>query len=129
MNQVSAIGMVHSPLKRLADCPLQEIENAPQVTIEIFSKWVEAASDLKVGDDIILLTWLDKADRSVLKTFPRNDTDSPFTGVFSTRSPDRPNPIGMHQVRIMQVLSDREYVVSGMEVLDKTPLIDIKPRL
>lgn len=85
--------------------------------------------DIKEGDEIILFTWLDKADRSVLKTRPRNNNHLPLTGVFSTRSPDRPNPIGIHFVKVTSRLTGNSFKVSNLEVLDETPLIDIKPDL
>ena len=85
------------------------------------------ALDLKPGDELILFTWLHKADREVLETRPRNDDRLPLTGVFSTRSPDRPNPIGIHYVKVNEVLDGKQFSVPNLEVLDGTPLIDIKP--
>ena len=128
MTALTFIGKIHSSLKRLEDCPLQERENAPQATAEILPEFVEALSHLKPGDEIILLTWLHKADRSVLSTRPRNDPKAPMTGVFATRSPDRPNPIGMHTARVVS-LEKNMLKVSGLEVLDGTPLVDIKVAL
>lgn len=125
--QLRFIGTVHSQLKNLQDCPRQENENAPEATIEIFAEFIEGMADVKPGDKIMLFTWLDKADRSVLKTRPRNDNNLPLTGVFSTRSPDRPNPIGVHLVKVASDLKDNCFEVSNLEVLDGTPLIDIKP--
>jgi len=123
------IGKVHSELRRLEDCPLQERENAPEATIEIFSEFHEAVKNVKPGDDLILLTWLHEADRSILTTRPRNNPRAAITGVFSTRSPDRPNPIGIHFVKIVSAMENNKFKVSGLEVLDGTPLIDIKPDL
>lgn len=125
---VSPIGIVHSLLKNIKDCPLQENEDAPKVTIEIFEKYREAISDIHEGDWLIVLTWLHLADRGVLKTKPRNDKAAALTGVFSTRSPDRPNPIGIHLTEVVSV-SIAEITVSSLEVLDQTPVIDIKPAL
>jgi len=123
------IGKVHSELRRLEDCPLLEHENAPEAAIEIFEEFREAVKNIKPGDDIILLTWLHKADRTILTTRPRNNPGAAITGVFSTRSPDRPNPIGIHFVKIVSIAENNRFKVSGLEVLDGTPLIDIKPSL
>ena len=122
------IGKIHSELKRIADCPLQENENAPEAIVEIFPEFLEGIKNMNPGSKILLLTWLHQADRSVIKCVPRNDYDSPMIGVFSTRSPDRPNPIGVHSVKIISIENNR-LKVSALEVLDQTPLIDIKPVL
>lgn len=124
---IKFIGTIHSSLKRIEDCPLQENENAPEATIEIFPEYREGIKDLKAGSQILLLTWLDKADRSVIKCKPRNYNDVPPMGVFSTRSPDRANPIGIHTVKVLSASKDGSIKVSALEVLDQTPLIDIKP--
>lgn len=123
------IGKVHSELKNLKDCPLQENEKAPEALIEIFTEFKIAVEDIKPGEKLILFTWLHQADRTVLKTRPRNDPNAPLTGIFSTRSPDRPNPIGIHFVKVVSVLQGNKLLVSGLEVLDQTPIIDIKPDL
>jgi tRNA-Thr(GGU) m(6)t(6)A37 methyltransferase TsaA len=129
MIDVKPIGVIHSGLKNLLDCPLQENENAPEAIIEIFKEYAEAAEHIKPGDKIVLLTWLNKANRSVLKTYPRNDMKALLTGVFSTRSPDRPNPIGLHLVEVTAIdTAKRQLVISSLEVLDGTPVIDIKSR-
>jgi len=126
---VKFIGTIHSELKRLEDCPLLENENAPEAIIEIFNEFKEATQNIKPGAEMILFTWLHQADRTVLVTKPRNNPIAPLTGVFSTRSPGRPNPIGIHFVKIVSVLRDNKFIVSGLEVLDQTPLLDIKPDL
>jgi tRNA-Thr(GGU) m(6)t(6)A37 methyltransferase TsaA len=126
---VKFIGTVYSELKRLEDCPLQELENAPEAIIEIFNEYQDTIQNVKPGAEMILFTWLHRADRSVLVTRPRNNPNAPLTGVFSTRSPDRPNPIGIHFVKIISILPGNRFKVSGLEVLDQTPLIDIKPDL
>ena len=122
------IGKIHSSLKTIEDCPLQETENAPGATIEIFPDFLEGIKNLNPGTKIILLTWLDKADRTVISCIPRRNYNSPKIGVFSTRSPDRPNPVGLHSVKVISV-EDNLIKVSALEVLDQTPLIDIKPDL
>ncbi len=129
MEQIKFIGVIHSPLKNLQDCPLQEHEGAPNAIVEVYGEFAEAMKDLRAGDKLILLTWLDQADRAVLTTHPRNNISNPLTGVFSTRSPDRPNPLGIHFVKVNAVLPDRKFEVSGLEVLDTTQVVDIKPDL
>lgn len=127
--QLQFIGTIHSQLKSLKDCPRQEKENAPAANIEIFTEFAKGMKDIQEGDQLILFTWLHKADRTTLETRPRNDTSLPMTGVFSTRSPDRPNPVGIHFVTVLKVVKDHQFIVSALEVLDGTPLIDIKPDL
>jgi len=123
------IGHIHSSLKSLEDCPLQENENAPEATIQILPAFTEGIRDIKPGQNILLLTWLHKADRSVISCYPRNNREAPHIGVFSTRSPDRPNPIGMHTAKVLSVSANGLIAVSGLEVIDQTPLLDIKPVL
>ena len=122
------IGVIHSSLKRKEDCPLQENENAPEAVIEIYPEFLEGIKNIRPGSKILVLTWLHQADRSVIKCVPRNNYDSPMIGVFSTRSPDRPNPIGIHSVKVLSI-ENNNLRVSALEVLDQTPLIDIKPVL
>jgi len=123
------IGRINSTLKNLADCPLQENENAPEAVIALFPEFMDAAADITEGQQLLLLTWLHRADRQMLKCKPRNNEDAALTGVFSTRSPDRPNPIGVHAVKVIEVVGDGTIRVSGLEALDDTPVIDIKPVL
>lgn len=120
------IGEIRSGLKNLQDCPLQEYENAPQATLLIYPEFKKGVKDISAGSEILLLTWLHKADRTVIQCIPRRDYGSPQLGVFSTRSPDRPNPVGIHQVKVISIEGDL-IKVAGLEVLDGTPLIDIKP--
>src|SRR5688572_20593451 len=117
METITLIGVIHSSLKNKEDCPLQEHESAPGATVEIRPEFAQAAKDIKQGDKLILLTWLDRGDRSTLVTHPRNNKENPLKGVFSTRSPDRPNPIGIHFVEVSRVTGDR-FEVSNLEVLD-----------
>jgi tRNA-Thr(GGU) m(6)t(6)A37 methyltransferase TsaA len=124
---INIIGVIHSQLKKIEDCPLQETENAPEATLEIIPEFREGIANIKVNQELMLLTWLHLADRTVIKCIPRRDYGSPEIGVFSTRSPDRPNPIGVHVVKVMSVSDNGLIHVSGLEVLDQTPLIDIKP--
>jgi tRNA-Thr(GGU) m(6)t(6)A37 methyltransferase TsaA len=125
--QIKFIGVIHSQLKAIEDCPLQETENAPEATIEISLEFREGIADIKAGQKLMLLTWLHLADRTVVKCIPRRDYGAPMIGVFSTRSPDRPNPIGVHSVTVLSIAKNGAIRVSGLEVLDQTPLVDIKP--
>ena len=90
---LNIIGKINSTLKKKEDCPLQENENAPEATVEIYPEYLEGIKNIKPGAVILLLTWLHQGDRSVIKCVTRNNYDSPKVGVFSTRSPDRPNPM------------------------------------
>jgi tRNA-Thr(GGU) m(6)t(6)A37 methyltransferase TsaA len=128
MITLQPIGRISSPLTDLATAPRQGDEGAPEATLAIDPAYADAVSDLRVGDEILLITWLDRADRGTLKVHPRDDLTRPPTGVFSTRSPDRPNPLGLHRVTIlaMELLLIQ---VINLEALDGTPLIDIKPVL
>jgi tRNA-Thr(GGU) m(6)t(6)A37 methyltransferase TsaA len=126
---IKYIGKVHSSLTKIEDCPLQESENAPEALIEIFPDFLKGVRNIKPGSEIVLLTWLHQADRSVIECIPRREYGSPPVGVFSTRSPDRPNPIGIHKVKVISVEANGLIKVSALEVLDQTPLIDIKPVL
>lgn len=122
------IGRVHSKLKKIEDCPLQEAEQAPPASLEIFSEFREGIENLTAGSEIVILTWLHQADRSVVKCVTRNDYDKPKIGVFATRSPDRPNPIGLHVAEVVAVENGMVHV-SRLETLDGTPVLDIKPVL
>jgi tRNA-Thr(GGU) m(6)t(6)A37 methyltransferase TsaA len=126
--EIRAIGRVGSPLTDLADAPRQGDEGGPEATLAFDDAVAAALADLRPGDDVLLLTWLDRADREVLAVHPRSDPDRPLTGVFSTRSPDRPNPIGLHRVTIRAVDGTRVRV-SDLEAIDGTPILDIKPVL
>jgi tRNA-Thr(GGU) m(6)t(6)A37 methyltransferase TsaA len=126
--QVAPIGWVESPLTDRAQAPRQGDEGAPTAWLVFAPEVADALRDLAPGTDVIVLTWLDRADRRVLVTRPRDDPARPPTGVFSTRSPDRPNPIGLHRVRIVTVDGLR-LQVQPLEALDKTPVIDVKPVL
>ena len=126
--QVVPIGWVESPLTDRAQAPRQGDEGAPDAWLVFDPKVAEGIRDLTAGAEILVLTWLDRAARDVLVTRPRDDPARPLTGVFSTRSPDRPNPIGLHRVRI--VATDGLWVlVRPLEALDKTPVLDVKPVL
>ena len=122
------VGWVESPLTDRAQAPRQGDEGGPAAWLVFEPRVAEALRDLRPGTEIILLTWLDRADRSVLVTRPRDDPGNPLTGVFSTRSPDRPNPVGLHRVLVIAVDGLRVQV-GALEALDGTPVIDVKPVL
>jgi tRNA-Thr(GGU) m(6)t(6)A37 methyltransferase TsaA len=125
-NHLSYIGVVRSTLRNLEDCPLQENEQAPAAVIEISDEYIVGIRSLNPGDKVLLLTWLHQADRSVIECYPRNQVNAPTLGVFATRSPNRPNPIGIHQVTITSI-KNNVIAVDALEALDGTPVIDIKP--
>jgi tRNA-Thr(GGU) m(6)t(6)A37 methyltransferase TsaA len=126
--EVTPIGWVHSPLVDRAHAPRQGDEGAPPAWLVFEPQVADAIRDLHVGDHIIVLSWLDRARRDVLSTHPRDDPSRPLTGVFSTRSPDRPNPIGLHRVQI-RATDGLRMLVSDLEALDGTPILDVKPVL
>lgn len=126
--QVVPIGWVESSLTDRAQAPRQGDEGAPSAWLVFEPRVADGIGDLAVGTDIIVLTWLDRADREVLVTRPRDDPARPPTGVFSTRSPDRPNPIGLHRAEILAIDGLR-VLVQPLEALDQTPVIDVKPVL
>ena len=124
--RVQAIGTVHSSLKRTEDCPRQGFEDAPEAEIEIFPAFLEGLDGLEAGRELLVLTWLHLADRSVLKVHPRGNPGAPLKGVFATRSPARPNPIGLHRVTLLGREGGR-LRVAPLEALHGTPVADIKP--
>jgi tRNA-Thr(GGU) m(6)t(6)A37 methyltransferase TsaA len=126
--ELQPIGWVESPLAELAAAPDQGDEGAPEAWIVLNHDVHPAMRELMVGDQVVVVTWLDRADRSVLQVHPRSDPRRPLTGVFSTRSPDRPNPIGLHAVRILAIDGTR-LRVSNLEAVDGTPVLDLKPAL
>jgi tRNA-Thr(GGU) m(6)t(6)A37 methyltransferase TsaA len=123
---VRPVAVVRSTLRDLAAAPMQGDEGAPNAWLEFDPSVAEAKAGLKVGQQILLITWLHRADREILKVHPRDDRGLPLTGVFATRSPDRPNPIGIHPVRILE-LKDGRLLVGPLEAIDGTPVLDIKP--
>jgi tRNA-Thr(GGU) m(6)t(6)A37 methyltransferase TsaA len=125
---VEPIGRVESPLVDRDQAPLQGDEGAPDAWLVFEPGMREALRNLEVGTDVILLTWLDRARRDVLSVHPRGDLDRPREGVFSTRSPDRPNPVGLHRVTIVSI-DDTRFRVKNLEALDGTPIVDVKPVL
>jgi tRNA-Thr(GGU) m(6)t(6)A37 methyltransferase TsaA len=120
------VGWVRSPVSDRGDAVRQGDEGAPDVVIELEPDFVAAGADLAPGAELLVLTWLHLADRAVQTVRPRDDATRPLTGVFTTRSPDRPNPIGLHRVQVLAV-DRRRLTVRGCEAVDGTPVIDVKP--
>lgn len=125
---LTVVGHVESPLTDPASAPKQGDEGAPEAWVVFEPEVRDAARDLRAGDEVIVLTWLDRADRRTLAVHPRDDPSRPLTGVFSTRSADRPNPIGLHRVRILAI-EDQRLLVRGLEAVHGTPVLDVKPVL
>jgi tRNA-Thr(GGU) m(6)t(6)A37 methyltransferase TsaA len=126
--EVRPIGRVESSLTDRATAPRQGDEGAPDAWLVFQEDVREGLRDLRVGDEVVLLTWFDRAARDVLVVHPRGDLARPPQGVFSTRSPDRPNPIGLHRVTILAIEGAR-FLVKDLEALDGTPIVDVKPVL
>jgi tRNA-Thr(GGU) m(6)t(6)A37 methyltransferase TsaA len=125
---LTVIGHVESPLADPRLAPKQGNEGSPEAWLVFLPFFRDALRDLEEGDDVVVLTWLDRADRSALSVHPRDDTSRPPLGVFSTRSADRPNPIGLHRVRILSIDGLR-IRVRDLEAVDGTPIVDVKPVL
>jgi tRNA-Thr(GGU) m(6)t(6)A37 methyltransferase TsaA len=121
------VGVVRSSLKLREDCPHQGWEGAPEAWVEIAPAFGDGLDGIIPGNEVILLTWFHQAKRDVLKVHPRGDLQRPMRGVFSTRSPNRPNPIGLHRVQVLEIEKGKRLRVSPLEALDGTPVIDIKP--
>jgi tRNA-Thr(GGU) m(6)t(6)A37 methyltransferase TsaA len=126
--EVKVIGRVESPLTDLASAPRQADKGAPEAWLVFEPVVLEGLRSLRPGDEVIVLTWLDRARRNVLSVHPRGDTSRPQEGVFSTRSPHRPNPIGLHRAEITAI-DGRRVRVRHLEALDGTPILDVKPVL
>jgi len=122
------IGFLQSSLKEPGKAPRQGNEGAPDAWLEVNASVAEGLETLAVGDEIIVITWLHKARRGILKVHPRGDETAPLAGVFATRSPDRPNPLGLHRVTILEIAGVR-LKVGPIEAIDGTPVVDIKPVL
>ncbi len=127
--EVRPIGWVRSTLTHRKNAPRQRYEGAPPATLEILEEFLPALDGVAAGQEYVVLTWLHQAVRDVLIVRPRGDLNNPLTGVFAARSPDRPNPIGLHRVRVMSVETRRFLRVDALEAIDGTPVIDIKPVL
>ena len=126
--RLEPIGRVESELTDPEAAPKQGFEGGPDAWLVLEPRMADALEGLTPGDRVIVLTWLDRADRSILRVHPRDDASNPMRGVFSTRSADRPNPIGLHEVEVLAVDGNR-VKVSDLEALDGTPVLDLKPVL
>ena len=122
------IGRVESTLKLREDAPKQGDEGAPDAWLVFTDAVAEGLDGIAAGDELLVLTWLDQAERDVLKVIPRGDRSRGVQVVFNTRSPDRPNPIGLHRVTVLELADDRLHV-RNLEALDGTPIVDVKPLL
>jgi tRNA-Thr(GGU) m(6)t(6)A37 methyltransferase TsaA len=122
---IKPIGFIRSELAEPETAPRQGDEGAPDAWIELMDSMAPGLLRMKVGDELLVLTWLHLADRNVLQVHPRGAVGRPLTGVFATRSPDRPNPIGLHRVSVLEI-ADRRLRVAPMEAIDGTPVVDIK---
>jgi tRNA-Thr(GGU) m(6)t(6)A37 methyltransferase TsaA len=126
--ELRPIGTVSSPLTDLAAAPKQGDEGAPDAWLLLDPGFAGGVEGIEAGEELVVLTWLHRGRREVLRVHPRGDLSRPEQGVFGTRSPDRPNPIGLHRVRVAEVEGGR-LRVSGLEALDGTPVLDLKPVL
>ena len=126
--ELMPIGWVESPLTDRATAPKQGDEGAPEAWLVLRADVAAGLDGIEPGDEMIVLTWLDRARRDVLRVHPRGDPNRPEQGVFNTRSPDRPNPIGLHRVEVVSI-DDARVRLRSLEALDGTPVLDVKPVL
>ena len=126
--QLRSVGIIRSRLKRPATAPKQGGEGAPDAWLEVRPSFVAALDGIAVGDAIVVMTWLHRARRDVLKVHPRDNPKLPLKGVFATRSQDRPNPLGLHPVIVKRIAGNR-LRIGPIEAIDGTPVVDIKPML
>jgi tRNA-Thr(GGU) m(6)t(6)A37 methyltransferase TsaA len=123
---IRPIGVIRSELSSREEAPKQANEGAPDAWIDVDPAFGEGLEGIRPGSDIIVITWFHQASRDLLKVHPRGDESRPMTGVFTTRSPDRPNPLGLHRVKVLEIVGNR-IKVGSLEAIDGTPVIDIKP--
>jgi len=123
---IEPVGVVRSSLREVSEAPRQAYHGAPEALVEIKPRFIRALSGLELGMDLVLLTWLDRADRHTLEVHPMDDLTLPLTGVFVTRSSSRPNPIGIHRVTVIGFEEPLVFRVSALEAIDGTPVIDVK---
>ena len=126
--ELTAIGVIHSELGERRDAPRQGSEGAPDAWLELEEWATDALLGIAVGDELLIITWFHQARRDVLRVRPRSEPTNPLTGVFATRSPDRPNPLGLHPVFVRDI-AGRRLRVGPIEAIDGTPVVDIKPVL
>jgi len=128
MMRLRTIGIIRSRIETRAEAPRQGGEGAPDAWLEVRRPWTGALDGIAVGDEIIVITWLHRARRDVLKVHPRGNKRLALAGVFATRSPDRPNPLGLHPVTVKKIIGNR-LRIGPIEAIDRTPVVDIKPGL
>jgi tRNA-Thr(GGU) m(6)t(6)A37 methyltransferase TsaA len=126
--QLRPVGVIRSALTDRGEAPRQGSEGAPDAWLEVHAWAAEALHGLAAGDEILVITWFHQADRGVLQVHPRGDLRNPLTGVFATRSPDRPNPLGLHPV-VVRAIEGHRLRIGPIEAVDGTPVVDIKPVL
>ena len=126
--ELRPVGVIRSAIKKRSEAPKQGSEGAPDAWLEIYGFAAEALDGIAAGDELVVLTWLHEGRRDVLKVRPRSDPARRLTGVFATRSPDRPNPLGLHRVTVREIEKNR-LRIGPIEVIDGTPVVDIKPAL
>jgi tRNA-Thr(GGU) m(6)t(6)A37 methyltransferase TsaA len=124
--ELRPIGVVRSPLGDVGAAPKQGAEGGEEAWVDLDPVYLEALDDVRVGDRLIVLTWMHLGDRDVLRVHPRDDVSNPLRGVFSTRSASRPNPIGLHEVEVLEV-DGTHLRVAPIEAIDGTPVVDLKP--
>jgi tRNA-Thr(GGU) m(6)t(6)A37 methyltransferase TsaA len=122
------VGVIRSGLKARSKAPRQGSEGAPDAWLEVDPRAAQGLHRLAAGDQIIVITWFHRARRDVLQVRPRSDPRNPLTGVFATRSPDRPNPLGLHPV-VIRAIDGNRLRIGPIEAIDGTPVVDIKPML
>src|SRR5262249_29035740 len=127
-SRLKVVGVIRSALMTRGEAPRQGSEGAPDAWLEVRPWAVRAVDGLAAGDELIVITWFHQARRDVLKVHPRGDLRNPLTGVFATRSPDRPNPLGLHPV-VVRAIEGRRLLIGPIEAIDGTPVVDIKPVL
>ncbi|SRR6266851_4108383 len=128
MYSLQPIGHIRSTLRALDEEPLQGSEGAPDAWLEVDPTFARGLFGIVKGDEVIVVTWLHRADRDVLEVHPRGDREIPLAGVFTTRSPDRPNPLGLHRVTVREI-SGARLRIGPIEAIDGTPVVDVKPVL
>ncbi len=126
--QLRPVGVIRSVLRARDDAPRQGTEGAPDAWLEVHPWAAEALQGLAIGDELLVITWLHQARRDILQVHPRGDARRPLTGVFGTRSPDRPNPLGLHPV-VLRAIEGNRLRVGPIEAIDGTPVVDLKPVL
>jgi tRNA-Thr(GGU) m(6)t(6)A37 methyltransferase TsaA len=125
---ISAIGHLRSMLRTPEEAPRQGREGAPDAWLDVLPSYARGLGGIATGDELIVVTWLHRADRDVLEVHPRGDRTAPLAGVFATRSPHRPNPLGLHRVRVREIAGTR-LRIGPIEAIDGTPVVDIKAAL